>query len=88
MIENKNNGKMKQIIASLKKENGMVSMLLHDKYFKIGLAILGFFVILALISMFYLPYNPIASTGPLWSPPSLSHPFGTTASGQDLFSQI
>ncbi len=71
----------------MKKEDSMMSLLLHDMFFKIGFAIVGFFVAMAIISFFYLPYNPIASTGPLWSPPSFSHPFGTTASGQDLFSQ-
>lgn len=87
MIENKINGKIKATLKSLRKENGILSLLFHDNYFKIGFIILAFFAILALISFFYLPYNPIASTGPLWSPPSLSHPFGTSASGQDLFSQ-
>ncbi len=60
---------------------------MHDSFFKLGFGILAFFIIIALISVFYLPYNPVATTGPLWSPPSLSHPFGTTADGQDLFSQ-
>ena len=69
------------------KERSMLSLLLHDIYFKIGVTILLFFVAMALISMFYLPYSPIASTGIAWSPPSLSHLFGTTGSGQDVFSQ-
>ena len=55
MIENKINGKIKATLKSLKKENGILSLLLHDNYFKVGFIILAFFAILALISFFYLP---------------------------------
>ncbi len=74
-------------VKNLTKKNSIIWILFHDGFFKIGFAILAFFVIVAIISFFYLPYNPVATTGPLWSPPSLAHPFGTTADGQDLFSQ-
>ncbi|MHB1440647.1 MAG: ABC transporter permease [Cuniculiplasma sp.] len=69
------------------RDGSMMSLLLHDLYFKIGLSILLFFFAMAVISIFYLPYNPIASTGIAWSPPTYSHIFGTTGSGQDVFSQ-
>ncbi|MCL4334934.1 MAG: ABC transporter permease [Candidatus Thermoplasmatota archaeon] len=68
-------------------ENSMWRILFKDGYFRIGAGIVFFFFVLAIVSFFYLPYNPVASTGPLWSPPSYKHWFGTTGSGQDLFSQ-
>ena len=52
-----------------------------------GISIVMFFLILCLISFIYLPYSPIASTGPSFAPPSLKHLFGTTNIGQDVFSQ-
>ncbi len=87
MMKNNEYGRLKGIIKYMKKEDGMISLLFHDIFFKLGFAIVAFFSIMAIISLFYLPYDPVASTGPLWSPPSFLHPFGTTASGQDLFSQ-
>lgn len=65
----------------------LVDNLLHSLFFKIGAGILIFFGVVALVAFVYLPYNPVATTGPVWSAPSLSHLFGTTASGQDVFSQ-
>lgn len=52
-----------------------------------GITIISFFLLLCLISFIYLPYSPIASTGPSFAPPSIKHLFGTTNIGQDVFSQ-
>ncbi len=54
---------------------------------QIGLAITSFFVGIAIISVFYVPYPVWAPVGPSFAPPSWTYLFGTTALGQDVFSQ-
>jgi peptide/nickel transport system permease protein len=53
-----------------------------------GLALLGFFVLLAIIGPWIAPYEPGARSADLLQPPSAAHWFGTTHIGQDIFSQI
>jgi peptide/nickel transport system permease protein len=59
----------------------------RSKTIKVGLGIVFFFIVLAITSFIYMPYNPLDSTGPDFSGPSLKHLFGTTNIGQDVFSQ-
>ncbi len=54
---------------------------------RVGLGILGFFIVLDIISVVYLPHNPLQPVGPQFVPPSSKFPFGTTNLGQDVFSQ-
>ena len=51
-----------------------------------GITVLVFFSILAIFGRFIAPYNPLIQSGPLWSPPTSSHLFGTNYLGQDVFS--
>jgi peptide/nickel transport system permease protein len=71
--------------------NGFVAVLgravIKRSDVKVGLGILGFFIILDIISAIYLPHNPLAPVGPQFSPPSSKFPFGTTNLGQDVFSE-
>jgi peptide/nickel transport system permease protein len=53
-----------------------------------GLAILGVFVLLAIAGSWLAPHDPSARGDDLLQPPSWQHPFGTTQTGQDIFSQI
>ncbi|WP_078900828.1 ABC transporter permease [Streptomyces sp. SBT349] len=53
-----------------------------------GLVILGVFVVIAIAGSWLAPYDPSARSEELLQPPSLDHPFGTTQTGQDIFSQI
>lgn len=69
------------------KRNPLLNTILKRKDTKVGIGIITFFLIIAIISFVYLPYNPLASSGPDYSPPSLSYLFGTTNIGQDVFSQ-
>jgi peptide/nickel transport system permease protein len=56
---------------------------------RIGLGIVVFFAIVALVSLFWTPYPPNAqATGLFSSPPSASHLFGTDATGADIFSRV
>lgn len=65
----------------------VVTVIRQRTYVKVSLAIIAFFIGLAVLSFFYLPYNPIGQTGPVLEPPTRAHPFGTTIIGQDVFSQ-
>ncbi len=53
-----------------------------------GVAIVGFFVLLAIIGPWIAPYDASARSSDLLQPPSGAHWFGTTHLGQDVFSQI
>lgn len=56
---------------------------------RIGVGIVVFFAIVALVSLFWTPYPPNAqATGLFSSPPSASHLFGTDATGADIFSRV
>lgn len=76
-----------QFKTNINKKNSLFYLLFRDNYFRAGLIILFFFIILGIIGFVYLPYNPISTTGPILSPPTSNHWFGTTDSGQDVFSQ-
>jgi peptide/nickel transport system permease protein len=54
---------------------------------QIGLIITAFFAGIALLSIFYVPYAVWEPVGPSYSPPSWTFLFGTTSTGQDVFSQ-
>ncbi|MFJ4223482.1 ABC transporter permease [Microbacterium sp. NPDC089695] len=53
-----------------------------------GLLILAFFVLLAIFGPLLAPYSPDALSDDLLQPPSWAHLFGTTQTGQDVFSQF
>jgi len=79
------------IIGRLRAGNGFASLLfksvLKRRDVKVGLGILGFFVLLDLVSFVYLPHNPLTPVGAQFLPPSSKFPFGTTNLGQDVFSE-
>jgi peptide/nickel transport system permease protein len=53
-----------------------------------GLGMIGFLVLLSVISIFWTPFPPTATgTGPVSSAPSGSHWFGTDSVGSDIFSR-
>lgn len=54
-----------------------------------GLAILGSFVLLAVLAPWIAPYDPIQhAKGAELLPPSLAHPFGTDNFGRDVLSRV
>ncbi|MEE1927112.1 ABC transporter permease [Streptomyces sp. TRM 70351] len=53
-----------------------------------GLALLGFFVVLAVVGPWLAPYDPDAMSDAILQPPSADHWLGTTQTGQDVLSQI
>ncbi len=66
----------------------MWGQLTSNKLAVIGLCIVGFFIVIAIIGPFLCPYDPAAFSADQLQAPSLRHWFGTTKVGQDLLSQI
>ncbi len=61
---------------------------LHSWKISVGLGIIIFFVLMALIGPLFVTADPSAMTQAVLAPPSLLHPLGTTQSGQDIFAQL
>lgn len=55
---------------------------------KVSLAICVIAALLAVIGPWIVPHNPTEATGVVNAAPSWSHPFGTDASGLDVFSRV
>ncbi|RKR75882.1 ABC transporter permease [Frondihabitans australicus] len=54
----------------------------------VGVGLLGLLIASGIVAIFWTPYAPGASAvGPLSSPPSLAHPFGTDDLGGDVLSR-
>ncbi|MEQ0560611.1 ABC transporter permease [Amycolatopsis sp. NEAU-NG30] len=53
-----------------------------------GLAVIVFFLVIAVIGEWIAPYDPSARSSDLLEGPSARHWFGTTHLGQDIFSQV
>jgi peptide/nickel transport system permease protein len=54
----------------------------------IGLIVVGFFALIAIIGPWIAPYDPSQRGDSLVAAPSAAHWFGTTHLGQDIFSQV
>ena len=55
---------------------------------KVGVGLLGFFILAAIIGPMVQPYDPSAQTNATMVAPSAQHWFGTTQEGQDVLSQV
>lgn len=74
--------------ATRSKRVGPLSGFWRTPKSRVGIIITGVFVLLAVVGPFAAPYDPNTLTGDLLQPPSLRHIFGTTQTGQDVFSQF
>ena len=64
-------------------------MLKGNRYLQIGLAITGLVTVLAVLGLFWTPYDPAAMNSlEMYAPPSLRHLFGTDNFGRDVFSRV
>ena len=68
--------------------NTTIRLLLGNRKSKIGLALLMGYIFIGVFGGLLSPYSPTAYEFAANLPPSLAHPLGTTAYGQDVFSQI
>lgn len=56
---------------------------------RLGLAVVGFLVLIAIVSIFWTPYDPMATqVGPVYGAPGAGHWFGTDRVGSDIFSRV
>jgi peptide/nickel transport system permease protein len=62
--------------------------ILGNRAAMIGLAILLFFVFVAIFANWLEPYDPTAKTGPVYDPPSSDHWLGTDDAGADMLSLL
>ena len=64
-------------------------MLKGNRYLQIGLAITAVITVLAVLGLFWTPYDPSAlNSAEMYAPPSLRHLFGTDNFGRDVFSRV
>lgn len=61
---------------------------LRNRKLRVGLGILVFFLLFAIIGPFLTEYDPNTYAGPSAQPPSSEFWFGTTTFGQDVYSQF
>ncbi len=71
-----------------KKKNELLYFALRNNKLRIGLGMVLFFVILALVGPLLTPYTPTDFVGPTASPPSAQYWLGTTTFGEDVFTQF
>jgi peptide/nickel transport system permease protein len=69
-------------------ERSVRDVLLGTRRGQFGLAVLGFFIFLALFGEAIAPDDPEASSLDVLAPPSSDHWLGTTESGADVLSQV
>ncbi len=75
-------------INATKKKNEFLFFAFRNAKLRIGLGIVLFFVLLALIGPLFTEYGARDFVGPPSAPPSKDYWFGTTSFGQDVFTQF
>jgi peptide/nickel transport system permease protein len=71
-----------------RKRNEFLFFAWRNTKLRIGLGVVVFFVILAIVGPFLTNYNPTDFVGPPGAPPSAKYWFGTTTFGEDVFTQF
>lgn len=66
----------------------IVGVLLSDKRSTVGACLFLLFVLVAIFAPLIAPYNPLSTKFNMTEMPSAAHLFGTTTTGQDIFSQF
>ena len=62
---------------------------LRDRSFRTGAIITGFVLLILMIGLFWMPYDPNAMNAvEKMLSPCLRHPFGTDNFGRDIFSRV
>ncbi|HEY8458339.1 MAG TPA: ABC transporter permease [Actinopolymorphaceae bacterium] len=64
------------------------AVLWANKKCRLGLIVLGCFVLVAILAPVLAPHDPRSSDFDASLPPSTTHPLGTTANGNDILSQL
>jgi peptide/nickel transport system permease protein len=71
-------------VSAARRPGSIKSVAFHEPTAIAGLAIIGFFVLVALLSPFLLTGDPKEKVGPIFQPPSASHPIGLDGGGADM----
>jgi peptide/nickel transport system permease protein len=71
-----------------KKKNEFLFFAWRNIKLRIGLGVVLFFVVLAIVGPMLTKYDPTDFVGPPGSPPSAQYWFGTTTFGEDVFTQF
>jgi len=77
-----------ETVTKPKKKNELLFFALRNAKLRIGLAIILFFVVLAIVGPHLAKYKPNEFAGAQNHPPSSEYWFGTTSFGDDVFSQF
>ncbi|MFB9236520.1 ABC transporter permease [Plantactinospora siamensis] len=67
---------------------GWFGILWHNRKCRAGLVLLGLFILVAVFAPLLAPYDPRATDYPTSLGPTGAHWLGTTAQGEDVFSQL
>ena len=67
---------------------GLWRLVTANRKVAFGLAVVCFFVLLALVGPLFVPFDANAFGPDLSASPSLAHPLGTTSYGQDVLAQV
>lgn len=70
-----------------RRREGLIEQLRDNRKAALGVVIVLFFVIIALLGPLIAPGDPTAFVGGSHEAPSAAHPFGTTGQGQDVLAQ-
>jgi len=68
--------------------NWFVRVIAESRQAQVGLAVLGLFVLLAIVAPWIEPYDIHTRVGPIYAAPSLKHPLGLDDGGVDMVSLL
>ncbi|WP_245629146.1 ABC transporter permease [Alicyclobacillus shizuokensis] len=74
--------------AGKRRRPTVVRLLFNDVKAIVGFGLFALFALVAIFAPVIAPYNPLSTQFVMNLPPSSAHLFGTTTTGQDLFSQF
>jgi peptide/nickel transport system permease protein len=74
-------------VRKSKRASGFFGLLLQNRKATIGTIIIAFYLVLAIIGPYIVPYDPTEIVGRRHTAPSMDHWFGTDGSGKDVLSQ-
>jgi len=76
------------MVSGPRRRSRVVWSFLRNRKALVGSAVLALFCLVAAVPGLVAPYSPTAESFARGAPPSLTHLLGTTAYGQDVFSQL
>lgn len=74
-------------VRKAKRASGVVGLLFQNRKASFGALIIAFYLTIAALGPWIVPYDASEIVGPRHEPPSTTHWFGTDGSGKDVFSQ-